>query len=370
MPTVGQQETGELRTGSPMTRSERVVLAVALVATLATAGLRLLGAGDVLVFAVSAIALGTLAAVVGDAVDQLGGRLGAGATGVLQSALGNLPELFVAVFALRAGLVAVVQAALIGSILANNLLVLGLAFLIGGLRHGTQRFAKELPRLAATLMTLAVAALIIPTLVNGLHTPAAGHEEALSIATALLLLLVFACSVPFSLRGAPVVERDGGGGEGPADAWPLWLALTVLAVTSVAAAFVSDWFVEALQPAIQTLHLSQAFTGLVIVAIAGNAVENVVGVQLAAQNKADYAVSVILNSPLQIALALTPVLVLLSFALGTAHLLLVLPPLLVATVALATVLPTLIVFDGESNWLEGVALIGLYGVIATAFWWG
>jgi Ca2+:H+ antiporter len=108
----------------------------------------------------------------------------------------------------------------------------------------------------------------------------------------------------------------------------------------------------------------------VVVAIAGNAVENLVGIQLAARNQADYAVSVILNSPLQIALGLTPILVLLSFLLGTAHLILVLPPLLVAAVALATVLPALIVFDGESIWLEGVALIGLYGVIAAAFWWG
>jgi Ca2+:H+ antiporter len=112
------------------------------------------------------------------------------------------------------------------------------------------------------------------------------------------------------------------------------------------------------------------FTGLVVVAIAGNAVENLVGIQLAARNQADYAVSVILNSPLQIALGLTPILVLSSFLLGTAHLILVLPPLLVAALALATVLPALIVFDGESIWLEGVALIGLYGVIAAAFWWG
>jgi Ca2+:H+ antiporter len=150
----------------------------------------------------------------------------------------------------------------------------------------------------------------------------------------------------------------------------MWLTLVVLGVSSVAAAFASDWFVDALRPATEALGLSQAFTGLVVVAIAGNAVENVVGIELAAKDQADYAVSVILNSPLQIALGLTPILVLLSFLLGTAHLILVLPPLLVAALALATVLPALIVLDGESIWLEGVALIGLYGVIAAAFWWG
>jgi Ca2+:H+ antiporter len=350
-----------------LTRGERVTLALSLAATLLTLVFRLAGVTEVGVFVVSAVALGTLAAVVGDAVEQLGGRFGPGATGVLQSALGNLPELFIAIFALRAGLVGVVQAALVGSIMANTLLVLGLAFLVGGLRHGRQRFDSEPPRIIATLMLLAVAALILPTLARGLHTPAEGHVETLSIASAVLLLVVFLASIPFSLRGTAAPEPAG---PGEAPSWPLGLALGVLGVASVAAAFVSDWFVDALQPATEAIGLSQTFTGLVVVAIAGNAVENVVGIQLAAKNQADYAVSVILNSPLQIALGLTPILVLLSFLLGTAHLILVLPPLLVAALALATVLPALIVFDGESIWLEGVALIGLYGIIAAAFWWG
>ncbi len=132
----------------------------------------------------------------------------------------------------------------------------------------------------------------------------------------------------------------------------------------------SDWFVQTLEPAIETLHLSQAFTGLVVVAIAGNAIEHMVGIQLAFRNKADYAVSVVLNSSLQVALALTPILVILSFFLSPIPLTLVLPPLLVAALALAAILGALIVYDGESNWLEGAALIGLYGMIATAFWWG
>jgi Ca2+:H+ antiporter len=146
--------------------------------------------------------------------------------------------------------------------------------------------------------------------------------------------------------------------------------VAVLVGAGVGAAFVSDWFVAALEPAIKVLNLSQAFTGLVIVAIAGNAVENVVGIQLAAANKADYAISVILNSSLQVALALTPALVLLSYFVGGAQLTLVLPPLLVVALGLATALGAIIVYDGESIWLEGVALIGLYGMIAASFWWG
>ena len=148
------------------------------------------------------------------------------------------------------------------------------------------------------------------------------------------------------------------------------LAIGLLAAAGVGAAFVSDWFVEALKPAMATLGLSEAFVGLVIVAIAGNAVENVVGVQMALRNKSDLAISLILNSSLQVALALTPALVIISQFLSPDHLSLVLPPLLIGALALASILGALIVYDGESTWLEGLALIGLYIIVAAAFWWG
>jgi Ca2+:H+ antiporter len=354
---------------SVIARSERIIMAAAVVATVLAAILHFGQVGGaVLTFGVAAAGLATLAAVVGAATDQLGERLGPGATGVLQSAIGNLPELFVGIFALRAGLVAVVQAALIGSILANSLLVLGMAFLVGGLKHGTQRFESGTPRMIATLTLLAVSAMVVPTLAHGLHTPADAHEDALSVACAVVLLIVFIASIPVSLMGGPSAVPSHK--EGAAQSWPLPLSAVVLVVAGVGAAFVSDWFVTALEPAIKILHISEAFTGLVVVAIAGNAVENVVGIQLAAANKPDYAVSVILNSSLQVALALTPALVLLSFVVSDTHLQLVLPPLLVVALGLASALGVVIVYDGESIWLEGVALIGLYCMIAASFWWG
>jgi len=297
-----------------------------------------------------------------------GSHLGSGATGVVQSALGNLPELFVGIFALRAGLIEVVQAALVGSILGNSLFVLGIAFFVGGVRHGTQRFSTNAPKVIVTLTLLAVSALAIPTLVHGLHTPAAGHEEGLSVAAAIVLLLVFIASIPGSLQsGSPNLEKDE---SQSAHEWPFVVTIVVLIAAGVGAAFVSDWFVSSLTPAITVLHISQAFTGLVIVALAGNAVENVVGVQLAARNQQDYAISVILNSSLQIALGLIPVLVLLSLVIGGVHLTLVLPPLLVAALGLTAILTAVIIYDGESTWLEGLALIGLYCIIAVSFWWG
>ncbi|MBV9848580.1 MAG: calcium/proton exchanger [Armatimonadetes bacterium] len=351
-----------------LNRKEWFSLAAAVAASVAAGVLSHAHANAVAAFVVSGVALALLARLVGDATEQLGGRLSAGATGVLQSALGNLPELFVGIFSLRAGLVGVVQAALVGSILANSLLVLGLAFLVGGLKNGTQRFSSEPPRMIAALMLLAVSALVVPTLAHTLRTPADVHGDSLSVACAAVLLLVFLLSIPVSLKGDSPSCPPGHTPE--ASGWPLWLAIALLTGAGVGAAFVSDWFVDALTPAIRTLGLSQAFTGLVVVAIAGNAVENVVGIQLAARNQMDYAVSVILNSSLQVALGLGPVLVLLSLVLGGAHLTLVLPPLLVVALALASLVSAFVVYDGESIWLEGVALIGLYAIIAAAFWWG
>lgn len=349
-------------------RNEILIIAGSIITSVLAGLLTAFHANAVLTFVVAGIALALLAALVGEATNQLSTVLGPGATGVLQSALGNLPELFVGIFALRAGLVEVVQAALVGSVLGNSLLVLGLAFFVGGLRHGTQRFAHEAPRMIAMLTLLAVSALAVPTLVHGLHTPAAGHEEGLSIACAIILLIVFIASIPVSLKGGVTgLPQEPMAGH---HSWPIRLTIVVLVGAGLGAAFVSDWFVAALTPAITILHLSPAFTGLVVVALAGNAVEHVVGIQFAARNQSEYAVSIILNSSLQIALGLTPALVLLSLIIGGAHLTLVLAPLLVAALGLAAILSTVIIYDGESTWLEGLSLIGLYSIIAASFWWG
>lgn len=314
---------------STFVRSDYIVIGGGALAVVGAAATHYAGSGQVLTFLLAALAVTLLAALVGRSVEQLGDRFGPGATGVLQSALGNLPELFIALFALRAGLVSVVKAALIGSILANLLLVLGMAFLVGGLRHGTQRIDSQRARTIATLMMLSVGALVLPSLAHYIHAPAAAHEQTLSLIASVVLIIIFACSLPAALR------RTAGSG-----------------------------------PAMESLNISDDFAGLVIVAIAGNAIENVVGVQLAAKNQSEYAFSVIINSPLQIALVLAPVLVILSQVFGLATLTLVFSPLLVVAVAIAVPITVVITVDGESTWLEGAALIGVYAVIASRFWWG
>jgi Ca2+:H+ antiporter len=338
----------------------QIGLAALLVAAAAVA--HYADATPVLAFAVAAAAIALLARLVGSATEQLGSRVGSSAAGVVQSGLGNLPELFIALFALHKGLVGVVQAALVGSVIANGVLVLGIAFLAGGFRNGTQIYDSPRARMIATLTVLAAAILSAPTLAHAFHTPAAPHGRVLSFICAGVLLAVFLFTLPSFLSGGDARETEP-------PRWSLRLTVIVLGAAGVAAALTSDWFVAALTPATHAMHMSQDFAGLVIVAIAGNAVENVVGVQLAVRNRPDFAISVIMNSALQVALLLTPVLVFASLAFSTT-LTLVFPTLLALALLISAAVGALVVYDGESTKEEGAILIGLYIVIAASFWWG
>jgi Ca2+:H+ antiporter len=324
-------------------------------------------------FAVVALAAGAVA--VGEATERLSMRLSPAATGVVQSVLGNLPELFLAVFALQAGLVEVVAAALVGSVLGNSLFVLGLATLVGGLRHGKLTFSAAANRLYATELLLGVAALTVPFLATQPGAPDFGHGEELSAVVAIVLLVVFAASVPISIRVAGetpaakphIPDDDDAHADVPK---PLLPTLVLLALSAASSAFVADWFVEALEPAMAQFGMSEAFAGLIVVAIASNAVENLAGVTSAAKGRGDLSMSLILNSALQVVLFLTPVIVLLSFFVAPVPLTLIISPLLLGTLAVSVLLVIFIVTDGEANAFEGAMLLGLYVIIAAAVWWG
>jgi Ca2+:H+ antiporter len=326
-------------------------------------------------FVLAVVALAWGAVAVGEATEQLSERLSPAATGVVQSVLGNLPELFLGFFALQAGLLQVVAAALIGSVLGNALFVLGLALLAGGLRHGTLSFSAGANRLYATELMLGVAALIVPYLATLPGAPDFGHEKELSAAVAIVLLVVFVASVPISVRlsgpgpGAKphLADIDSGAAAAPP---PVAKTLILLAVSAGSAAFVADWFVAALDPAMAAIGMSEAFAGLIVVALASNAVENLAGVRAAARNRGDLSMSLILNSALQVVLFLAPVIVLLSFFVAPAPLTLILSPLLLGALTVGVLLVVFIVMDGEGNALEGAMLLGLYVIIAAAVWWG
>ncbi len=322
-------------------------------------------------FAVATLALAGLAWVVSFATEQLGERFGPGVTGMMQSTLGNLPELFVVIFALQKGELVVAQTAIVGSVLANALLVLGLVIVVGARRSpdGLMRFSKRLPRDTATLLQVTVFIIVLLGLSLAAHDPASHHVKGISIVGAVCLLFVYLTWV------VPYLRSDSAPGEaevGDAPAEPeregprlaLWLTLTLLLAGGAASAFVSDWFVNGLEPAIMILHISQAFAGLVIVAIAGNAVENTAGLVLSYKRRSDLAISVVKNSVAQIAAFLFPALVLVSFALKTT-LTFALAPVYIGALALTALALWQVTGDGEAAEFEGWALVSLYVILAT-----
>jgi Ca2+:H+ antiporter len=320
-------------------------------------------------FALATLALAGLAWIVSFATEQLGEHFGPAVTGILQSTLGNLPELFVVIFALQKGELLVAQTAIIGSILANGLLVLGLVIVVGARRSsdGLMRFSKRLPRDTATLLQVTVFIIVLLGLSLGSHDSASHHVKAISAVGAVCLLVVYLAWVVPYLRSdtAPHAWEPGAEQEketGSKARLPLGATVALLTVGGAGSAFVSDWFIDGLTPAIAQLHVSKAFAGLVIVAIAGNAVENAAGLSLAYKGRSDLAISVVKNSVSQIAAFLFPVLVLISFALSTT-LTFALAPVYIGALALAALALWQVTGDGEAAEFEGWALVALYVIL-------
>jgi Ca2+:H+ antiporter len=321
-------------------------------------------------FALATVALAGLAWMVSFATEQLGERFGPAVTGMLQSTLGNLPELFVVIFALQKGELVVAQTAIIGSIFANALLVLGLVIVIGARRapDGVMRFSHRLPSDTATLLQVTVFIIVLLGLSLGSHDPASHHVKEISSVGAVCLLVVYlAWVVPYLRSDTP----PGTHAQEPASSAPrgqprlsLPFTLLLLSLAGGGSAFVSDWFINGLAPAIAELHLSQAFAGLVIVAIAGNAVENVAGLVLAHKGRSDLAISVVKNSVAQIAAFLFPLLVLISLLLATT-LTFALAPVYIGALALTALVVWQVTGDGEAMMFEGLALAALYVILAT-----
>ena len=347
-----------------MTRTWLIAAAV-LAGTVAAGVLHYAGSTPVLVFVVSGAALGGVAWAIGIGTESVGARFGPAITGVLQSTLGNLPELFIVVFALRAGKTVVAQFSILGSLFANALLVLGLAIAAGAAtaKDGVMRFASRLPNDTATLLLLAVFLIAVLGLSDQVGDKASAHQVEISAVGAVCLLVVYAAWLVGYLRSDVPAEPA----ESTHAVVPFVPALGLLGGAGVAAALVSDWFVAAIDPAVKSIGISKPFTGLVIVAIAGNAVENVVAVQLAIKQKADLAISVVKNSVAQIACFLFPVLVLVSL-LFDHRLTFVINPIFLGALALTALAVWQITGDGEALLFEGMALIALYVVLATLVW--
>jgi len=334
--------------------------ALVAVATAATAVAHFAGAPSLLTFVIATLALAGLAWLVSFATEQVGERFGPAVTGLLQSTLGNLPEFFIVIFALEAGELVVARTSIVGSILANALFVLGLV-IIAGCRQssdGVMRFMSRLPRDNATLMLLATFLIVILGLSVASGDKASHHVTAISIVGAVALLVTYSVWLVDYIRSD--VKPDVVHAEPRIS---MTVALALLAVAGAGAAFVSDWFIQALTPAIKQVGIPKAFAGLVIVAIAGNAVENTTGVVLALKGDADLAISVVKNSVAQITAFLFPALVLVSLLFDTS-LTFELAPVYIGALALTAIVLWQITGDGEATRFEGVALIALYVILA------
>jgi Ca2+:H+ antiporter len=349
-----------------LTRGQRITLIVAVVATAGAGVARYGKAPSVLAFVVAGIALAGLATIVSFATEQVGARFGPAITGFLQSTLGNLPEFFIVVFALADGQVVVAQTSVVGSLFANALLVLGVVIVVGARRDGIMRFRPRLPQDTATLLLSASFVIVLVGLAVAVRDEASRHVVALSAVAAVCLLAIYGAWLWAYLRSDEPREEAH---AAPAErvAVPLGVSVALLTAAGAGAAFASDWFVGALQPAIHTLGISQAFAGLVIVAIAGNAVENVVGIVLAAKGQADLAISVVKNSVAQVAVFLFPLLVLVSL-LFSHHLTFQLSPVYVGAILLTAIALWQITGDGEATVFEGVALVAMYVTLGAFAW--
>ena len=344
-----------------LTSRERLVLLVIVVFTAFAGIARYAGAKPLVAFAAATVALAGLAYVVSFATEQVGEQFGPAVTGLLQSTLGNLPELFVVIFALHAGQTVVAQTSIIGSIFANALLVLGLVVVVGARRSDDRcmRFGARLPNDTATLLLLCNFIIVLIGLSLASSDPASHHVKGISTIGAICLLGVYVAWVIPYVRS----EQPGSGEGRRTPRIPLPVSATLLGIAGVGSAFVSDWFIHALEPAIEQLGVSQAFAGLVIVAIAGNAVENATGLVLAAKGKSDLAISVVKNSVAQIAAFLFPVLVLISLTF-THTLTFALQPVYVGALALTAIAVWQTTGDGEAAEFEGWALVATYVILA------
>jgi Ca2+:H+ antiporter len=338
-----------------------ILAAIAIVTVLAGVTRYAHGTSQVLAFALATVALAGLAWIVSLATDQVGRRFGPGITGFMQSTIGNLPEFFVVLFALNAGQKIVAETAILGSILVNALLVLGLVIIAGAVRErdGVMRFNPRLPNDTATLLLISTFIIVLIGLTNASHDLASHHDRTISIVGAIAILVVYGSWLVQYLRSDQLPD-----GSTDPPRLPIAAAVTLLAVAGTASAFVSDWFVHALQPTIHRIHISQAFAGLVIVAIAGNAVENFAGIALAAKRRSDLAISIVKNSVAQIAAFLYPLLVLVSLLTATT-LTFAIPSVYIGALLGTAVIVWQVTGDGEATVFEGAALVATFVILAT-----
>ncbi len=341
----------------------------------------LAGWSPLLVFASSGLAMIPLAALMGKATEALAVHTGPRVGGLLNATLGNAAELIITIMAIREGIqnpainaemLELVRASLTGSIVGNILLVLGLSILVGGLRNGVQKFDRSNAGMNATMLILAVAALVIPSIFS--HSiEVVDHDavEYLSLGVAGLMILLYVLAMVYQFRSAEPLGRGGKDAEvaaGQATHWSIPISVAVLLAATGAIVIMSELLVGTVEHVVLEIGITEFFLGIIIVPLIGNVAEHLVAVQVAIKNKMELSLAISVGSSLQIALLVAPLLVFISLAMGNPLTLVFNSFELIALMA-AVLIAALVSLDGESNWLEGAMLLTIYIIIALAFFW-
>lgn len=323
-----------------------------------------------LLFVLSILAIVPLAALLSRATEAIAAKTGDTVGGLLNATLGNLTELIIALTALRAGQYVLVKASLAGAIVTNTLFMLGMALLLGGLKHHLQEYNRNTARLQAGLLFLATVALLIPSVMAETDAEAvpADFTQTLSLGLSVLLIATYALGMLFTLKTHREFFGSASHGEDHEAAWPTALALGTLAGVTVLVALVSEVFVETVQHAAASFGMTPAFVGFIVVAMVGGAAEMVSAFAGARKNRLDLSVGIALGSASQIALFVAPVLVLLSYAIGPHPMDLQFWPGAVVMMLIATMTAALVTNSGRSAWFVGVLIVNVYLVFAISLY--
>jgi Ca2+:H+ antiporter len=327
--------------------------------------LEVAGGPDLAIFLTSAGAILPLAGLIGRSTEQLALHVGPRLGGLINATFGNVTELILAIFLLLEGRIAIVKASLTGSILGNLLLVLGLSFFLGGLKHEEQEYNARSASVHATSLVLAVAGLLMPALFAHGGDHSLIQREVVSGTVAAVLITLYLAALAFTLITHEHLFHTPDANEEPS--WSRGRAIGYLLGSTVLVALMSEFLVGSLDTAIESLGLSEAFVGLILIPIIGNAAEHSSAVMFALRNKVDVTLEIAIGSSTQIALFVAPALVFISLLVG--HPMdFVFSTFEVAAVAVSTFLVFMISVDGRSNWLEGAQLMGAYGIMAISFY--
>lgn len=316
------------------------------------------------VFFLSAIAIIPLAKFLGEATEEIAGHSSPALGGLLNATFGNATELIIGFLALKAGLIEVVKASITGSIVGNLLLVLGASFLLGGIKHKKQTFNRTASLASSSTLFLAVIALAIPVIFKITGHPTSGSNHNLSTLVAVFMFAIYGAQLVFTFFTHKHLYTEEV--SKVKTSWTVKQSIVVLTITTVFIAWLSEILVNSIKPTLVHLGWTELFVGAVIVAIIGNAAEHASAVTMAAKNRMDLSLQIIIGSATQIALFVVPLLV---FAGLIIHqpMDLIFTTFELATIVVSVMIANLVVQDGESNWLEGAQLLAAYGIIAVAF---